>query len=201
MTQAITLSNFDLFSMLSNKKAKFSYNHQDDCLSICSNDSANDSIGSTSTQDSYQFAGYTKPSMSRKTEVYTLKRKTEICKTYSLGLVCPYGEKCSFAHGAHELRGKLLVPPRYKTVRCRDFHHEGFCQYGPRCQFIHKGLETNKPNVMSSFKYSQALRVLESASSVRSHECEPMETFLSFALDLPSYNLPRLPIFAELSFK
>lgn len=63
--------------------------------------------------------------------------KTELCRPFDETGECKYGEKCQFAHGAHELR-QLPRHPKYKTELCRTFHTTGFCPYGPRCHFIHK---------------------------------------------------------------
>ncbi|XP_013386293.1 mRNA decay activator protein ZFP36L1 [Lingula anatina] len=62
--------------------------------------------------------------------------KTELCRPYEESGHCKYGDKCQFAHGAHELR-TLNRHPKYKTELCRTFHTIGFCPYGPRCHFIH----------------------------------------------------------------
>jgi len=74
----------------------------------------------------------------RRHKNFQVKKKTEYCKTFQLGLICPYGNKCSFAHGSDELRPKVLVPTNYKTVKCKQFFEKGFCNFGPRCQFLHE---------------------------------------------------------------
>jgi len=58
-------------------------------------------------------------------------------------MICPYGNKCSFAHGVEELRSKLLVPTNYKTVRCQQYFEENVCNYGPRCQFLHRDMNSS----------------------------------------------------------
>eukprot|EP01016_Furgasonia_blochmanni_P026666 TRINITY_DN2827_c0_g1_i1.p1 TRINITY_DN2827_c0_g1~~TRINITY_DN2827_c0_g1_i1.p1 ORF type:complete len:252 (+),score=43.08 TRINITY_DN2827_c0_g1_i1:3-758(+) len=73
-----------------------------------------------------------------KNKSFLIKKKTELCKTYDLGLSCKYGDKCSFAHGVKELKAKLHIPINYKTSRCKQYHEEAYCKYGPRCQFLHK---------------------------------------------------------------
>jgi hypothetical protein len=107
----------------------------------------------SSPTDPYKNGDFPKE---KKHKNYLIKKKTELCKTYELGLQCPYGDKCSFAHGSSELRVKLLVPINYKTVKCRQFHEEMYCHYGPRCQFLHKPM---KPQPLQKMKitYSSLL--------------------------------------------
>lgn len=64
------------------------------------------------------------------------KFKTELCRNWEDG-ICPFSEKCTFAHGDSELRDKTHLSARYKTKQCRQFFSLGFCSYGHRCQFIH----------------------------------------------------------------
>lgn len=68
--------------------------------------------------------------------VNSARYKTELCRPFEESGHCKYGDKCQFAHGAHELRN-LTRHPKYKTERCRTYHTIGFCPYGPRCHFIH----------------------------------------------------------------
>nr|KAG5711902.1 hypothetical protein BaRGS_026343 [Batillaria attramentaria] len=68
--------------------------------------------------------------------VNSARYKTELCRPFEESGHCKYGDKCQFAHGAHELRN-LARHPKYKTERCRTYHTIGFCPYGPRCHFIH----------------------------------------------------------------
>ncbi|CAJ0846518.1 11747_t:CDS:2 [Entrophospora sp. SA101] len=81
--------------------------------------------------------------------------KTRLCERFETEKFCPYGPKCTFAHGAGELRERLVVPveeksslptvkdgpenPLYKTRLCERFMKENFCQYGPKCNFAHVG--------------------------------------------------------------
>lgn len=74
--------------------------------------------------------------MSKKREDLGIKFKTEMCRNWSLGL-CKFGDKCAFAHGLEDLRGKSKFT-NYKTKDCKQFHEVGYCQYGSRCQFKHK---------------------------------------------------------------
>lgn len=72
--------------------------------------------------------------------INTSRYKTELCRPFEESGSCKYGDKCQFAHGAHELRN-LVRHPKYKTELCRTFHTIGFCPYGPRCHFIHNAEE------------------------------------------------------------
>ena len=67
---------------------------------------------------------------------FKIKFKTELCRNWELGQ-CPFGQKCTFAHGPNELRQKTHVAVNYKTKKCRQFFQKGFCSYGQRCQFLH----------------------------------------------------------------
>lgn len=59
-----------------------------------------------------------------------------------IGDICPFGDRCNFAHGEHELKSRDFTHPNYKTVKCRNYYINGYCCFGARCQFIHK--TTNK---------------------------------------------------------
>jgi hypothetical protein len=64
------------------------------------------------------------------------KYKTELCKSYSEKGFCIYGNQCRFAHGYHQLQGRVNEE-RYKKKNCVSFKELGFCMYGLRCNFIH----------------------------------------------------------------
>lgn len=72
----------------------------------------------------------------QRNNVNSSRYKTELCRPFEESGHCKYGDKCQFAHGAHELR-TLNRHPKYKTELCRTFHTIGFCPYGPRCHFVH----------------------------------------------------------------
>lgn len=76
--------------------------------------------------------------------------KTELCRPYQEYGYCKYGEKCQFAHGAHDLRS-LPRHPKYKTELCRTFYSTGYCPYGSRCHFIHSKNETQGIDRSRSF--------------------------------------------------
>lgn len=65
------------------------------------------------------------------------KYKTEMCKSFSENGFCPYGNKCRFAHGRHELFDKLISCKKYKQKECLSFFKNKFCNYGSRCHFKH----------------------------------------------------------------
>ena len=60
------------------------------------------------------------------------KYKTELCRNWQTGY-CEFGPRCSFAHGASELRPKTEGP-----TACRQFAEYGYCLAGTRCQFTHE---------------------------------------------------------------
>jgi hypothetical protein len=62
--------------------------------------------------------------------------KTELCRSWKENNKCPYGEKCQFAHGEHELR-LIMRHPKYKTEPCKTYYEKGSCRYGDRCRFLH----------------------------------------------------------------
>ncbi|KAI5699376.1 hypothetical protein M8J76_007514 [Diaphorina citri] len=75
--------------------------------------------------------------------------KTELCRPFKEKGECKYGNKCQFAHGAHELRCTLRHP-KYKTEPCHKFHTTGFCNYGPRCTYIHNEEDDEMSGKVSS---------------------------------------------------
>jgi len=66
--------------------------------------------------------------------------KSELCRDWSDGRACRYGDDCAFAHGAAELQSRPRHP-KYKTVYCRLYHTGKHCPYGVRCRFIHDPAE------------------------------------------------------------
>ncbi|CAG8578526.1 6289_t:CDS:2 [Funneliformis caledonium] len=89
--------------------------------------------------------------------------KTRLCERFETEGYCPYGPKCTFAHGTVELRERPANAeekidtsptakdgpdnPLYKTRLCERFMKESFCQYGPKCNFAHGEHELrDRPN-------------------------------------------------------
>lgn len=101
-------------------------------------------------------SGQQQQQQQRAAQANSSRYKTELCRPFEESGKCKYGDKCQFAHGAHELR-TLARHPKYKTELCRTFHTIGFCPYGPRCHFIHNaeisvdGMYRPKALSLSSF--------------------------------------------------
>lgn len=63
--------------------------------------------------------------------------KTELCNNLIELGNCKYGDRCHYAHGAHELRQVSKRHPKYRTERCKNFELTGKCPFGPRCSYVH----------------------------------------------------------------
>uniref|UniRef100_A0A1W7R929 Zinc finger protein 36, C3H1 type-like 2-A n=1 Tax=Hadrurus spadix TaxID=141984 RepID=A0A1W7R929_9SCOR len=115
--------------------------------------------------------------------------KTELCRPYEESGTCKYGEKCQFAHGAHELR-TLVRHPKYKTELCRTFHSTGFCPYGPRCHFIHNSEETKK-HLLTHLQTAGMQSVRPNGETVVCHQSPAVSSPPSRpkALSIGSYSL------------
>lgn len=66
------------------------------------------------------------------TELY----KTELCSTFQRTGSCPYGTKCQFAHGQHELK-HVQRGSKWRSKPCANWTKTGSCRYGNRCCFKH----------------------------------------------------------------
>lgn len=187
-----------LFNEYTNQNSVF-YSQCGQKMSPLSGKSGKDSMSSFSTQSSLENLDRkeTKSSKNPSKKTYKLKQKTELCKTYSLGLVCPYGDACSFAHGVSELKSKSLVPAGYKTNKCRDFHNKGYCKFGLRCQFVHREHDVNNPKTLPKISYTKALETFELETKLKSSN---VGALLDQGFNLSAYNLPRLSIFESLSY-
>ncbi|GFH49919.1 hypothetical protein CTEN210_06395 [Chaetoceros tenuissimus] len=75
------------------------------------------------------------------------KIKTELCLFFSRGEKCPFGKKCNYAHGEHELKYTTLEEmdkanlisdvKSYRSYPCFDFVATGACPFHARCGSIH----------------------------------------------------------------
>lgn len=63
--------------------------------------------------------------------------KTELCNNLIELGSCKYGDRCHYAHGAHELRQVSKRHPKYRTEKCKNFELTGKCPFGPRCSYVH----------------------------------------------------------------
>lgn len=63
--------------------------------------------------------------------------KTELCNNLIELGICKYGDRCHYAHGAHELRQVSRRHPKYRTEKCKNFELTGKCPFGPRCSYVH----------------------------------------------------------------
>lgn len=63
--------------------------------------------------------------------------KTELCNNLIELGTCKYGDRCHYAHGAHELRQVSRRHPKYRTEKCKNFELTGKCPFGPRCSYVH----------------------------------------------------------------
>jgi len=66
-----------------------------------------------------------------------VQEKTSLCQ-YWLKNCCARGDKCTFAHGEHELKNK---PDLSKTSWCKTFLKKGSCPAGQKCNFAHSADE------------------------------------------------------------
>ena len=76
-----------------------------------------------------------------------VRYKTEICKNWNAGF-CEFGDKCVFAHGSEEIRGKTF----YKTKKCRQFFENGYCMFGNKCIFLHVETHSNASGTQDAQK-------------------------------------------------
>lgn len=79
----------------------------------------------------YGFQDTAKPQ-----HVNTQLYKTELCASFMKLAVCPYGNKCQFAHGENELKS-VDRPPKWRSKPCANWAKFGSCRYGNRCCFKH----------------------------------------------------------------
>lgn len=91
----------------------------------------------------------------------------------------------------------MLVPNRYKTVKCQQFHQEGYCHYGPRCQFLHN--ERKNRHKLKKIPYKHVTEALSINFQKKGENYVSLDKFLAENLNLASYSLPRLPVFASLT--
>lgn len=78
-------------------------------------------------------------SSSTKTQMRSLNTqlyKTELCMLFIKVGMCPYGNKCQFAHGKQDLK-VVERPSNWRSKPCANWAKFGACRYGKRCCFKH----------------------------------------------------------------
>ncbi|ABN67650.1 zinc finger-containing protein [Scheffersomyces stipitis CBS 6054] len=83
-------------------------------------------------QPQSNFAYHSKNQQQVNTQLY----KTELCVSFMKMGICPYGNKCQFAHGENELK-TVERPPKWRSKPCANWAKLGSCRYGNRCCFKH----------------------------------------------------------------
>jgi len=117
----------------------------------------------------------------RKTMTDDTKYKTEMCKKWSETGQCPYGRKCKFAHGRHELNEKFLTnKSAYKSKKCGPFHNQLICPYGTRCMFAHEQRSFEELLISGEYrKFVSCPELLESPSMHLKKRLPVFTTFVS----------------------
>jgi len=112
--------------------------------------------------------------------------KTQICKHYKEGNPCNMADKCSFAHGEHELRGKdlgMMMPQmavlgptpynNYKTKKCKFFTEEGRANMATTAP-LHMELMLETPTMKYQLRSKQMptnLKPLQHKTTLHSTKC------------------------------
>ena len=85
----------------------------------------------------------------RNNSVSNIKPKMNLCQNYMNGY-CPFRDKCTYAHGLHELRN-----PLYKTKMCQNLPN---CKYGDNCINAHSKVVMDQLIVSFSLKIGGELK-------------------------------------------
>ena len=100
-----------------------------------------DTLSETSTECCEQSEGLDRQEVQgrgRNVQAPNNKAKSSLCRNFMEKGACPYGSKCQFAHGPHELKCNAdLQHMSYKTRPCHAFARKAHCPYGQRCNFLH----------------------------------------------------------------
>lgn len=151
-----------------------------------------------------------------------MKYKTELCKNYLEGRVCPYKSRCRFAHGYGEVNSKIIINSRYRSRICESYHKNLYWTYGSRWLFRHYDFEqdherTYFTNILrSNFELqeiSQAQRLYDSLQKLKARVkfSKKSKTLILLTKKLlfkvsptdlnnePSEIYRRLPVFSQLT--
>eukprot|EP01022_Parablepharisma_sp_SALTPOND_P017214 TRINITY_DN2705_c0_g1_i1.p1 TRINITY_DN2705_c0_g1~~TRINITY_DN2705_c0_g1_i1.p1 ORF type:complete len:294 (+),score=-26.27 TRINITY_DN2705_c0_g1_i1:132-1013(+) len=124
-------------------------------------------------------------------------KSVQLCINWTETGQCIFGDKCSFAHGEHELRKKNGLKTNYKTKLCKQFMETMFCPYGSRCQFIHNPYSYEK---QKKLPYKEVLRFNEKCIKERAGpivETENMVDNDNF-IYISAFSRKRLRVFTEM---
>lgn len=91
----------------------------------------------TTTKAPAGGSGTKSANSSENNKINTVLYKTELCSTFQRSGTCPYGSKCQFAHGEHELKA-VDRGSKWRSKPCANWSKTGSCRYGNRCCFKHE---------------------------------------------------------------
>lgn len=124
---------------------------------------------------------------------YKRKQKTELCKNWEMNGNCKWGNKCSYAHGSHEIVKKTHLPKNFMTKACETFHKDQYCAYGKRCQFMHSERDVYVNQRHSTVLRENARLAKAKVTTVDEFECDAQIYINVFE------RKSRLPCFANIA--
>lgn len=116
-----------------------------------------------------------------------------MCKNWEMHGTCRWGNKCSYAHGAHEIVKKTHLPKNFMTKACELFHKDKFCAYGKRCQFMH-----SERDIYSNQKYTTVLRENARLAQAKINTVDEFDNNAQIYLNVFERKC-RLSVFAEVA--
>lgn len=122
-----------------------------------------------------------------------------MCRNWEMTGKCKWQDKCSFAHGRHELTKKTHMPKNFKSKTCEQFHDHaiGSCTFGNRCQFLHSNYDIYNENVA----YSTMLAENSKISKDRNEQVENAGDELIYLNVFKKAQGSRLQVFKDISNK
>jgi len=116
-------------------RGNFHHNHKSGSTSSASSTSSSVEANSPNSY-AYQAKAQQQTQQNQQASVNTQLYKTELCASFMKMGICPYGNKCQFAHGENELKS-IERPPKWRSKPCANWSKFGSCRYGNRCCFKH----------------------------------------------------------------